>query len=315
MSISPPPLSTVALCGAATFSADVQFLEDHWQRVPVADIDLPLIDLGTGRPLVFVPILEHLEFVYTRQLRAFSQSRRVILYRRHESRTRFVSLGERAEELARVLDTLHISAADLVGHGDAAMVLLTFALRYPQRCNSLVIVAQGADYRVTPHPLIWLLHELFLRLPVEGLVPAEPLRRTVIRYITHAEPALSPRSAGSPLAELPRALIEAQFRKIACWPALYRHSVLPVIHSFDIRARVAELTMPVLLVNRYDDALSPRVATDWLAQHLPGYVDYQLVPARERFFLYSEAELVTPLIAAFLTKICLTEDSGRLANH
>src|SRR5580765_3198138 len=131
MSTTLAPLPNVKQISAATFRADVQFLEERWRRVPIAGVDLPLIDLGEGDPVVFVPILEHLEFVYARQIRAFSQSRRVIVYRRHESRTRFVSLAERAEELCRVLDALQIASADFVGHGDAAMVLFEFALRYP----------------------------------------------------------------------------------------------------------------------------------------------------------------------------------------
>ena len=300
MSATLTPLPTVTQISAATFRADVQFLEERWQRTPIAGVDLPLIDLGVGDPLVFVPILEHLEFVYARQVRTFSQSRRIILYRRHESRTRFVSLAERAEELRRVLDARQIASADFVGHGDAAMVLFEFALRYPERCRSLIIVAQGADYRITPHPLIWLLHEIFLRLPIEHLVPASLVRRMVIRYITHTELSLPSENFIPNITELPGEFIEEQFRKIALWPAVYRYSVLPVIHHFDIRARLATLTMPILLINRQDDALSPEAKTSWLSQHLPRCSGYHVVPARERFFLYSEAEHVTPLIKTFL---------------
>src|SRR5437899_3153592 len=166
-----------------TFHDDVDYIESLWQRKTVGETDVPLIDIGEGEPLVFVPILEHLEFVYARQLRAFSQTRRVIMYRRHESRTRPVGLVERAEELRQVLDSLGLEAVDFVAHGDAAMVLFEFAVRYPQRCRSLVIIAQGADYEIAPHPFIWLLHELFVRLPVEQFVPAWFLRRTVVNYI------------------------------------------------------------------------------------------------------------------------------------
>ena len=86
----------------ATFHADVAYLEALWQRTPIGSVDLPLIDIGQGPPLVFVPILEHLEFVYARQVRTLSQSRRVILYRRRETRNRPVGLAERAEELRQV---------------------------------------------------------------------------------------------------------------------------------------------------------------------------------------------------------------------
>src|SRR5712692_3668773 len=95
-----------------TFHADVQYIESLWQRIPISD--MPLIDLNPDKsdPLVFVSILEHLEFVYARQLRTLSQTRRVILYRRQEVRTRPVGLVERAEELRRVLDALGLERVD-----------------------------------------------------------------------------------------------------------------------------------------------------------------------------------------------------------
>ena len=192
-----------------TFHADVQYIEALWQRKAIGATDVPLIDIGNGTPLVFVPILEHLEFVYARQLRAFSQSRRVITYRRHETRSHPVGLTERAEELRQVLDYLGLEVVDFVAHGDAAMVLFEFAVRYPQRCRSLVIIAQGADYEIAPHPFIWLLHELFVRLPVEQFVPAWFLRRTVVNYIMASRDM-----ATKTVRSLPRHRVEEQFRKI-----------------------------------------------------------------------------------------------------
>ena len=292
----------------ATFHADVDYIESLWQRRPVGAIDMPIIDIGTGQPLVFVPILEHLEFVYTRQVRAFSQSRRVILYRRQETRTRSVGLPERAEELRHVLDSLGLEQVDFIGHGDAAMVLFEFAVRYPQRCHSLVIIAQGADYQIAPHPFIWFLHELYARLPVEHFLPAWFLRRTVINYITAKRkvviegislPDTFSRQSPQPRT-LPRALIEEQFCKIAQWPFVYKFSVIPVIHSYDMRKRLDSLTMPILLINRADDVLSPEPKTRWLAAHLPNCAGYHVIPGGERFFMYSEAEQVNPLIEQFL---------------
>ncbi|GHO83469.1 alpha/beta fold hydrolase [Dictyobacter formicarum] len=278
----------------ATFHEDVGYIESLWQQRSIGTIELPLIDIGRGEPLVFVPILEHLEFVYSRQVRQMSKSRRVILYRRQEMRTTPFGLNDRAEELRQVLDGLSLECPDLVGHGDAAMVLFEFALRYPQRCRSLTIIAQGGDYRITPHPFIWFLHELLYRLPVEHVLPASILRANVINYImSHS---MDNRTAPS----LPRHLIEEQFCKITQWPFVYKCSVLPIIHNFDIRKRLNGLTMPVLLINRTDDVLSPEAKTRWLARHLPNCAGYHVVSGRERFFMYSRAETVTPLIEAFL---------------
>src|SRR6266705_3989956 len=280
-----------------TFHADVQYIESLWQRESIGKTDIPLLDIGNGQPLVFVPILEHLEFVYARQIRAFSQSRRVITYRRHETRSQPVGLVERAEELRQVIDYLGLEAVDFVAHGDAAMVLFEFATRYPQRCRSLVIIAQGADYEIAPHPFIWLLHELFVRLPIEHFLPAWFLRRTVINYITASNPATTQTRA---VQRLPRYLIEEQFHKIQLWPFFYKFSVLPVIHYFDMRNRLSALTMPILLINRFDDALSPEVKTHWLSAQLSD-CDYHVIPGGERFFMYSQAETVTQLIEQFLT--------------
>ena len=286
---------------ANIFHADVEFIETLWRRAPVGPVDIPLIDIGEGMPLVFVPVLEHLEFVYARQLRAFSWSRRVILYRRREIRTRPVGLVERAEELRSVLDSLGLACVDLIAHGDGAMVLFEFAIRYPQRCRSLVIIAQGADYQITPHPLIWLLHELFVRLPVEYFLPAWFLRRIVINYIVAHHPNTTTDS--SPACRLPRHLIEEQFHKIALWPFVYKFSVLPIIHNYDIRKRLDQLTMPILLINRNDDVLAPEPKTRWLAGNLPDCVGYHVISGGERFFMYSQADTVNQLVRTFLLSL------------
>src|SRR6266480_1132133 len=279
-----------------TFYTDVEYIETLWRRIPVGPLDMPLIDIGEGEPLVFVPILEHLEFVYARQIRMFSQSRRVIMYRRQEARMQPFGLVERAEELRRVLDSLGLARVDLVAHGDAAMVLFEFANRYPQRCRSLIIIAQGADYQIAPHPLIWLLHELFVRLPVEYFLPAWFLRRSVINYIV----AQHPTSDTDLTCSLQRSLIEEQFRKIALWPFVYKFSVIPIIHNYDMRGRLDQLTMPILLINREDDVLAPESKTRWLFEHLPNCVGYHVILGGERFFMYSQADTVNQLVEKFL---------------
>jgi len=288
---------TIPSIDETTFRADIDYIENLWQRTPIGQLDIPLIDIGEGVPLVFVPILEHLEFVYARQIREFSQSRRVILYRRRETRTRPVGFAERAEELCGVLDSLGLECVDLIAHGDAAMVLFEFAIRYPQRCSSLIIIAQGADYQIAPHPLIWLLHEIFVRLPVEHFLPAWFLRRIVINYIVAHQTTLD----NDLSCCLQRSLIEEQFRKIELWPFVYKFSVLPIIHYFDIRERLDKLTMPILLINREDDVLAPEPKTRWLAGHLPNCVGYHVISGGERFFMYSQAHIVNQFIENFLS--------------
>ncbi len=287
---------TIPSIDETTFRADVDYIESLWHRTPIGQLDMPLIDIGEGVPLVFVPILEHLEFVYARQIREFSQSRRVILYRRRETRSQTVGLAERAEELRCILDSLGLECVDLIAHGDAAMVLLEFAIRYPKRCRSLIIIAQGADYQIAPHPLIWLLHEIFVRLPVEHFLPAWFLRRIVINYIVAHQTTPN----ADVICSISRSLIEEQFRKIELWPFVYKFSVLPIIHYFDIRDRLDQLTMPILLINREDDVLAPEPKTRWFAEHLPNRAGYHVISGGERFFMYSQAHTVNQFIDIFL---------------
>jgi pimeloyl-ACP methyl ester carboxylesterase len=299
---------------ADDFHADVQYIESLWLPITIGSVDVPVIDIGSGpgAPLVFVPIVEHLEFVYARQIRQLSTMRRVIMYRRREVRTRPVGLSERAEELRQLLDALGLARADLVGHGDAAMTLMEFAARYPERCRSLAIIAQAADYQIAPHPFIWLLHELFVRLPVEHILPAGFLRRIVVNYIVArtddqtAAPDMDDSSRPSgrqQVTRLPRSLIEEQFCKIADWPAVYKFSVLPIIHYFDMRRRLSSLTMPILLINRADDVLSPEAKTRWMAGQLPNCLGYHVVPGGERFFMYAQAEEVNQLMEEFFASV------------
>ncbi|GCF10525.1 alpha/beta fold hydrolase [Dictyobacter arantiisoli] len=278
-----------------SFHEDVQYIEALWQQRSIGTISLPLIDIGVGEPVVFVPFLEHLEAIYARQMRTMSHTRRVILYRRLEMRTKPWGKNDRAEELRQVLDGLGLECADLIGHGDAAMILFEFALRYPQRCRSLTIIAQGADSRTALYPLVWLLRELLYRLPFEYVLPAAVMRVNAINDI------LTRNIDNHTTPSLPRHLLEEQYEKILQWPFLYKYSILPIIHNFNIRKRLGELTMPILLINRTDDALTPESKTRWLAQHLPNCAGYHVVSGRERYFMYSRAGTVTPLIEAFLS--------------
>ena len=58
------------------------------------------------------------------------------------------SLEDYAAQLARLLDSLQVEAAHIVGHSMGALVALEFALRYPAR--TLSVVALNAVYDRTP---------------------------------------------------------------------------------------------------------------------------------------------------------------------
>ena len=54
-------------------------------------------------------------------------------------------------------------------------------------------------------------------------------------------------------------------------------------------------------VDREDDALAPEPTTRWLSEHLPNCVGYHVIAGGERFFLYSQANIVNQIIEKFLS--------------
>jgi len=75
---------------------------------------------------------------------------------------------------------------------------------------------------------------------------------------------------------------------------------MPIIHTFDIRQLLHRLTMPILLITRADDALSPEAKTRWLSQNLLNCAGYHVIAGGERFFMYAQADEVNALIQQFL---------------
>lgn len=280
------------------FQSDVDYLASLWQRVPVGNRDVPVIDIGKGDPLVIVPILEHLDFVYAHQIQALSKTRRVIFYQRHESRNRPVGAVERAEELREFLDAMGLERVDLLGHGDAAIVLFEFLMRHPQRCRAAITFVQGPDYIIDPHPLIWILHELMIRLPIEHIPPGSLVNRILAHIVANYASARDKQH--NVQVGIPHRIFARQFRTISQWAAVYKYSVLPVIHNFDMHTRLAPLIMPLLVFNRFDDRLTPERKTRWLSEHLPNCAGYHVIAGGDRFFMYAQADEVNPLIEQFL---------------
>src|ERR671932_475421 len=94
--------------------ADLEHVAAGLRHERVEGWETELFEQGTGDPILFVPILAHVEVIYARQLRDFARDHRVITYRRPESTTAPVSIADRVRELRQLLDHLEIDAAHIV---------------------------------------------------------------------------------------------------------------------------------------------------------------------------------------------------------
>lgn len=108
------------------------------------DIKLHFTELGSGYPLILLHGNGENSGYFEHQTKYFSERYRVIAVdtRGHGQSPRGTAdftIEQFAEDLHCLLDELRIEKADILGFSDGANIALTFALKYPQYVNKLVL--------------------------------------------------------------------------------------------------------------------------------------------------------------------------------
>lgn len=276
---------------------DIEFLEDEravfaaYQDAAIGGWRTRIIDMGEGEAIFFVPIIRGLEVVYSKQLREFARTNRVLFYERTESLDKPVYVEERVEELRRVMDHCGVARAHIVGLGDAGAPTFNFGRLYPERTISLTSLCLGPRYRVPPY---WLnegiINPLTERLPVEGLVPDAVVRAMVIKG-TYGQGRLPAHLIGHMVDHIPQ-----QMR-------VHKFSVLPVTHHHEMRDWAHTLQAPTLLINRDDDPLAPLHEMEELASWLPNCYGLKVFHDGGRFITYTWADAVNGLLRDFFAQV------------
>ena len=168
----PSPGDRPPMVGDVEFLADERYVQDGYRPAVVGGRRTRIIDQGEGEAIVFVPIIGGLEVVYSKQLREFAKTNRVLFYEREESLDKPVlRRGARGGVPPRDRP-LRRREAHIVGLGDAGVPTFNFGRALPDRALSLTSLCLGPRYRVPPY---WLnegvINPLTERLPIEGLVP------------------------------------------------------------------------------------------------------------------------------------------------
>jgi 3-oxoadipate enol-lactonase len=108
---------------------------------------------GDGPPIIFVHGLGGTSNVWHAQRMTLSKYHRVVAYdlsgsgRSDRSRRQF-SIHGWADELAGLMDHLHLPAAAVVGHSMGTVIVQHFAAKYPQKATALVLA--GALVELAP---------------------------------------------------------------------------------------------------------------------------------------------------------------------
>ena len=288
----PPRATTGPLVSDEQWAEDRRYVAAGLRPLDAGGRRLEVIDIGDGEPILYIPLMSHVEVVYARQLRHFSRDHRAVLFRREEPTDRPVGIAERVAEALAVLDALGIERAHIVGRGQASIVAAAFALAHPERSRSLVMVNVGMRHRVPPVLLTHTINWALLHLPIEHrLVKEDSWRRQVVSFLS------------GPDQRLTRHQLLAVYREIPNFIEVCKYSVSPLELDHDLRETAKDLNVPALLLGADEDPRASREDLEELAAALPDCRGVHMVGQGGRFVNYVQGDEVNRLIRDFYASL------------
>jgi pimeloyl-ACP methyl ester carboxylesterase len=259
----------------------------------VNGVTLPYEILGGGKALVMIHgWAVHMGFWDT-DVHRFAREYTVIRYDRRGfgEASGKPDLTADASDLAALLDTLELSRVHLMGHSQGAVVALTFALRYPERVDGLILFGASAPPGFD--------------LPPGGDAP--PIPEWVAAGKAHGVDSL--RAAigrwagehfGDTSAEVTRralALLESYNGADLLDPAPPSNLALPASME-----ELSGIAAPTLIINGEREMPSLTVAAAVLAYTIPG-ARRVLVPGGGHIVNWVEPERFAAEVSRFLRKV------------
>jgi pimeloyl-ACP methyl ester carboxylesterase len=287
-----PDVAEVPRVSDAQWAADRAFVEEALQPLDVGAWSTQVFDRGGGEPLLFIPIVTHVEVIYARQLREFMGDHRVITYRRNEGKDRAITIADRVEEVRQLLDRLGIDRVHLAARSEGAIVAAAFAYTYPSRCRSLVLITLGMTYQAPPVVQTEPLNFALDRVPfAERIVGEDFLRRGVVRYLA------------GPQQRLTEAQLMTVYEQIPEFVSMYKFSAVPLIRYHDLRGKAQHIPVPTLLITSDEDPRATEDDLTELAAALPDCRGAYTIPAGGRFVNYIQGDATNRLMRNFYAHV------------
>lgn len=229
------------------------------RRVSIGHCEIHVEECGEGPPLLLVAGLGGSGRFWHAQVADFAKHFRVILHdHRGVGRSgpgpTISNAGEMADDLLRLMDTLEIDCAHLVGHSTGGAIGQHIALRAPERLASLVLSASWAG----PTPLF--LQTFHTRRDI--LINSGPLNYLMVGTLLAA-----------PVWHLNDRFKDAKTffeTRLAEFPGLeIELGRLNAVMSHDLRFRLHEIRVPTFVIGARDDQLTPCSMSEELAKRIP----------------------------------------------
>jgi 3-oxoadipate enol-lactonase/4-carboxymuconolactone decarboxylase len=188
-----------------------------------------------------------------------------------------------ADDLAGLLDALGIETAHVVGLSLGGMSAQAFAVRYPQRTESLVLMATSAHL---PPPEAW--DQRVQLVLAHGM--AAVVDTVVARWFTADTLALSPEIVQ---------LVRDRFLEID--PRGYAACCVAV-RDMDLRAKIGAIEAQTLVVAGEDDPVTPLEMAEDMVSRIPG-AELTVVPEAAHLLAVEQPDAVSELLATFLARV------------
>lgn len=228
----------------------------------VRGVELYYEEYGRGEPLVLVPGFGTGLWSWFRQVPAFAERFRVIVFdprgvARSPAPDEPFTMRDLAEDLAALLEELKVERAHVLGASFGGFVAQEFALAHPQRTRSLVLccTSYGGPGHRPPAP-----ETLAAIASTKGLNTEERVRENLLL-------AFSPRFVEEQPAEAER-VINLRAENDVPEHAYLRQ--LQAAVAFDAAARVGAINVPTLVISGDADVIVPHENSLNLAAAIPG---------------------------------------------
>jgi 4,5:9,10-diseco-3-hydroxy-5,9,17-trioxoandrosta-1(10),2-diene-4-oate hydrolase len=237
---------------------DIDWAE-HQRWVTVADRPVNTIELGEGPPIVFVHGLSGSWPNWLEQLPVFAQDHRVIAmdlpgFGHSPMPSERITISLYARILDRMLETLGVSAATVVGNSMGGFVSAELAIAFPQRVEQMVLISAAglSTYRhhgverIEPYlrrvaPMI-AAYTGFTATRSDWIARRSGLRNISLGFVTRHP------------SRLPAPLVAEQIRG-AGKPGFMQ--ALRANIDYPIRERLPEIACPTLIVWGEEDQVIP----------------------------------------------------------
>jgi aminoacrylate hydrolase len=229
-------------------------------KANLGDVEIYYESHGSGEPVLLVPGLGGVGSYWKPNLPAFSAKHRVIVHdhrgtgQSSASKIKY-SVDQMSDDLVRLMDSLEIERAHLVGHSTGGAMGQTIAAKHPQRLASLVLYATWTQCDPFFARVFEARKNLLLKAGAAAYVRSTPVFLYPDWWINRNLALIEEREKLT-IPSFPAAEIVA--------------SRIDAIVAFDRTADLARIKTPTLVICAKDDFVTPAYFSQELAQKISG---------------------------------------------